>query len=342
MTSKKLLSVLKEKKEKVFPIWFMRQAGRYLPEYQQLRKKEPDFVKFCLTPELTVEAALQPLRRYGLDAAILFSDILMIPFGLGQPLRFEENKGPILSPINIETFLCSSKIENISKKLEPVYESVSILKEKIPEETALIGFAGGPWTVAAYMIEGTLSRDLRYVKSQANASPKVFERFLDYLADATIQHLSQQIQYGAEVIQIFESWAGYIPTKFFEDWLIKPHKKIFTYLKKHYPEIPTISFCKGVGEKTGVYVEKVAPAAFSFDETVSFQRARSLPCVLQGNLDPTYLLKESKVLFEETFSLLETFKDKPYIFNLSHGLLPQTDPDLLKKVVDFIRKFPIS
>lgn len=339
---KPLLSVLNYGKKSIFPIWFMRQAGRYLPEYQLLRKKEPNFVKFCLNVELTVEAALQPLRRYNLDAAILFSDILMVPFGLGQPLRFEENKGPILSPVSIEHPPFFSAIEIMEERLKPVYESVSLLKKKIPKEVTLIGFAGAPWTVAAYMLEGTLSRDLRYVKSQAYTSPKKFERFLDYIVDATIQHVSRQIEAGAEVIQLFESWAGYIPTRFFEEWLIKPHQKIFSFLNKKFPGIPLISFCKGLGEKSALYVEQVSPAVFSFDETVSLQKAKNLPCVVQGNLDPTLLLKESETLFEETLSLLETFKDKPYIFNLSHGLLPQTDPDLVKKLVNFIRKFSIE
>lgn len=333
-----LLSALSHKKSSRTPIWFMRQAGRYLPEYQKLRKQQPDFIKFCLNPSLTVEAALQPLRRYDLDAAIVFSDILMLPFGIKHPIRFEEKGGPLLDPLDLKAFSFSKKLESFEERLNPIYESISLLKGKIPSQAALIGFAGGPWTIASYMLEGKLTRDLRKIKTEAYNSPELFERFLDFLVDITIHHLSLQIKAGVNVVQIFETWAGFIPSIFFEKWLINPHKKVIQTLKYSFPHVPVISFCKGLGEKSSMYVKEVCPAGFSFDETVSFSRAKKMSCSLQGNLDPLLLFQETPILYQIAKSLLITFKDKPYIFNLSHGLLPGTNPEVLKKLVDFIRQ----
>ncbi|MBS0185672.1 MAG: uroporphyrinogen decarboxylase [Proteobacteria bacterium] len=318
------------------PIWFMRQAGRYLPEYRELRKNFPDFIKFCLAPKATLEASLQPLRRFSLDVAILFSDILILPYALGQSVVFKEKTGPFLSPFVWKDLSDSYDLPQILRHLEPVFESLSLLKSSLSESVTCLGFVGGPFTVAAYMIENTLTRDLHIIKSKAYEDPLSFQKFLETLAFITGQYALNQIKAGAEAIQIFDSWAGHIPESCMKDWFYKPLKIIRDIIRKEFPQVPVIGYGRGLGGYGAKLITQTSLDAFSFDQSFLLENISNFPAVFQGNLDPTLLIKPSSFLFKEAEKLLQTFKGKSYIFNVSQGLLPETDPELVLKLVNFI------
>lgn len=337
MTLQPFLSVFHKNASLRPPIWFMRQAGRHLPEYRALRQTCPDFIKFCLTPSLTKEAALQPIRRYDLDVAILFSDILIVPHALGQDVTFEEKIGPTLSKFDWKNLSHTYALSKILEKLSPVFESMASLRAELPSHVTCLGFAGGPWTVASYMIEGTLSRDLREIKSQAYQNPVVFKEFLRTLAKITASYLIEQIKFGADAVQIFESWAGFIPESFLKSWLYEPLSIIIKTIHDTYPTIPIIGYARGVGPWAKDFMRETGFDGFSFDHTFPLEKANEMDCVLQGNLDPILLLSPSEILYQEAERLLKTLSKRAYVFNVGQGLLPETHPELVLDLVRFIR-----
>ena len=318
----------------------MRQAGRYLPEYRRIRTQAPDFLTFCYTPELCVEAALQPLRRYHMDAAILFSDILVIPDALGCRVEFVEGQGPVLEPVRSGPAVAALRLERVEEHLQPVFEAVRLLAGAIPSETAMIGFAGAPWTVAVYMVEGRGGTDCETAKSWGYRDPDTFGRLIDLLVDATILHLQRQIDNGAEVIQLFDSWAGTLAESQFRSWVIGPTARIVKHLKANHPGVRIIGFPPNAGVGYLRYVEETGIDGVSVDATVPLDWAAltlQKHCLVQGNLDNQVVVAGGEVLEAETTRILETLAGGPFIFNLGHGILPQTPPENVARVSELIR-----
>jgi uroporphyrinogen decarboxylase len=310
------------------PWWLMRQAGRYLPEYRALRAQAGDFVEFCLTPGLATEATLQPVRRFGMDAAIVFADILLVPRALGQRLEFGED-GPMLEPIEEGLGIGGLRLEGFSG-LEPVYETVRRSRAALSSETALIGFAGSPWTVATYMVEGGASRDFRRVKAWAYREPQGFAALIELIVEATVVYLSGQIAAGAEAVQLFDSWAGVLSEAGFERWVIDPTRRIRARLKQSFPTVPVIGFPRGAGLLYPRYAVESGVDAVGIDTAVSGSFARDQlqgRVVVQGNLDPVVLLVGGSVMEQEVREIRRALAGGPFIFNLGHGVLPQTPPE---------------
>jgi uroporphyrinogen decarboxylase len=309
------------------PWWLMRQAGRYLPEYRALRVRAPGFVDFCLTPELAAEATLQPIRRFGMDAAIVFADILLVPWALGQRVEFGED-GPALEAIVEGAGIARLRREGLSG-LEPVYETVRRSRAALPPETALIGFAGSPWTVATYMVEGGSSRDFRRVKTWAYRDPQGFGALIELLVEATIDYLSGQIAAGVDAVQLFDTWAEVLPEAGFERWVIDPTRRIAARLKQSFPTVPVIGFPRGAGLLYERYASETGVDAIGLDTTVPLSFARELHgrVVLQGNLDPVALLVGGSVLEHAVREIRSALGGRPLVFNLGHGVLPQTPPE---------------
>ena len=322
------------------PIWLMRQAGRYLPEYRELRARAKSFLDFCYTPALAVEATLQPVRRFGLDAAILFSDILVIPDAMGQTVEFREGEGPKLAPLRSIDDVAKLDMWGMRAKLHPVYDAIEQVKKALPTGTALIGFAGAPWTLAAYMIEGGASRDFRYVKGWALRAPDEFDRLLALLESAITQHLLTQIEAGAEAIQIFDSWAGVVPESLFDRVCAAPLNRITARLKAERPEVPVIAFPRGAGLNYRRIAGLGAIDAVSIDYTVPCEWARDTlqPLVtVQGNLDPIALVEGGDALDRETNRILDALGGGSFVFNLGHGVIPETPPDHVAALVELVR-----
>lgn len=330
LSKKPFLRVLKGEKRDPPPFWLMRQAGRYLPEYRALRADSKSFLDFCYTPRLAIEATLQPIRRYAMDAAILFSDILVIPDALGQHVWFEEGKGPILDAIAGVADLPAFDEDRFCGHLAPVYETVAGIRAALPDKTALIGFAGAPWTLACYMVEGGGSRDFAATKGRAFADPAGFDALIDLLTDAVTLHLQAQIEAGAEAVQIFDSWAGILPEESFRRWCIGPAKRIVERLAASHPTVPVIGFPRGAGAMYPAYAQETNVAAASLDTTVPLGwAAREMPatCVLQGNLDPLLLVAGGAALTAGVAHIRAALADRALIFNLGHGVVPQTPPE---------------
>jgi uroporphyrinogen decarboxylase len=309
------------------PWWLMRQAGRYLPEYRALRARAVGFVDFCLTPELAAEATLQPVRRFGMDAAILFADILLVPRALGQRVEFGDD-GPALEAIADGAGIAGLGREGLSG-LEPVYETVRRCRAALPPETALIGFAGSPWTVATYMVEGGSSRDFRRVKTWAYRDPQGFGALIELLVEATIDYLSGQIAAGVDAVQLFDTWAGVLPEAGFERWVIDPTRRIAARLRQSFPTVPVIGFPRGAGLLYERYASETGVDAIGLDTTVPLSLARELHggVALQGNLDPVALLVGGLVLADAVREIRRVLDGRPFVFNLGHGVLPQTPPE---------------
>jgi uroporphyrinogen decarboxylase len=310
------------------PWWLMRQAGRYLPEYRALRGQAGDFVAFCLTPELAAEATLQPVRRFGMDAAILFADILLVAQGLGQKLRFGED-GPALDAITESGGLSQLSLARMSD-LDPVYETVRLVRAGLPSDTALIGFAGSPWTVACYMVEGGASRDFRRVKGWAYRDPEGFAVLIDLLVEATTTYLAGQITAGVDAIQLFDSWAGILPEREFARWVIAPTRQITDRLKQQFPGLPIIGFPRGAGLLYERYAAESGIDAVAIDTTVPLGFARDplqRRLAVQGNLDPIALLVGGAALEREVAAIRGALSDGGFVFNLGHGVLPHTPPE---------------
>jgi uroporphyrinogen decarboxylase len=312
------------------PWWLMRQAGRYLPEYRAVRATAKDFVELCLTPALAAELTVQPVRRYGMDAAILFSDILLLPHALGQKLAFREGEGPALEPIVDSAGMARLERTHAVSRLESVFDAIRRVRAALGPRTALIGFAGAPWTVATYMVEGGTSRDFRRVKGWAYRDPAGFGALIDVLVETTTDLLAAQIAAGAEVVQLFDSWAGVLPEAAFARWVIAPTKRIVAALKIRHPECPVIGFPRGAGLLYERYTTETGVDAVGLDSTVPprFACARLRPfAVVQGNLDPVLLLTGGVALENAVRELRRAFAGGPWVFNLGHGVLPETPPE---------------
>jgi len=307
------------------PWWLMRQAGRYLPEYRAMRAKAGDFITLCLTPELAAEVTLQPVRRFGMDAAILFSDILLVPRALGQRLSFE-NDGPKLKPLSDIAAL--RRLDTAMLML--VAEAARRVHAELPERTTLIGFAGAPWTVATYMVEGGTSRDFHRVKTWSHRDPNGFAVLIERIAEATFDFLTLQIEAGVEVVQLFDSWAGALSPEGFERWVIGPTQRLVAALKARFPQVPVIGFPRGAGLMYERYVAETGVDAIGLDTAVppSFARDRLQSRVaVQGNLDPIVLLVGGDAMRRAVMELREMLSGGPYVFNLGHGILPETPPE---------------
>ena len=325
--AKPVLEVLAGRVLDPSPLWLMRQAGRYLPEYREVRARVSGFLELCYTPELAVEVTLQPLRRFPLDAAILFSDILVVPHALGMEVRFLEGEGPKLEPLRGPADLARLHADRLHERLRPVYETVAILARELPPRVTLIGFSGAPWTLACYMLEGGGSKDWLAARRAALAEPAFFERLIALLTDSVVAYLSAQIAHGAEVVQLFDSWAGVLPESETRRWVIEPARRIAQALASRHPGVPLIAFPRGIGPLYPAFVEAVRPAGVGLDTTVPCGWARDeLPgdTALQGNLDPVTLLVGGDGLAEEVARIRDAFRARPHIFNLGHGILPQT------------------
>ncbi len=336
---KPILKTLSGKKAKKTPLWFMRQAGRYLPEYQALRKEEEDFLLFCLSPKLAAEATLQPLRRFDLDAAILFSDILVIPHLLGQKLHFENGVGPRLEPIVNGGDLAKLSLDQ-SAILEPVYETLDRVLGALDSETAMIGFAGAPWTVASFMIAGKSDSECAAAKRFAALYPKDFASLLKLILAATERHLLRQAEAGAEILQIFDSFAGALSKEALRRFSLGPILSVAQTVKRRFPSLPIIAFPKGAGALYAEYLRSPFIDAVSLDETLSplwaAEKVQILGCV-QGNLHPETLLVGGAEMENDARRLVKIFGQRPYIFSLGHGILPKTPPDHLQRLIECVR-----
>ena len=324
------------------PFWFMRQAGRYLPEYRATRAEAGDFLSLCYNPELAVEVTLQPIRRYHMDAAILFSDILVIPDAMGQALAYKEGEGPQLEPVRSSADLDRLKTGRITEHLSPVFETLKGLRKALPPEVTLIGFAGAPWTVATYMVEGQGSRDFANAKNWAFSDEAGFARLINMLVDATTEYLLAQIEAGAEVIQIFDTWAGALSETEFKKWCIAPVKQIVANLRAKYPDIPVIGFPRGAGAGYASFAAQTGVNAVSLDTSVPLEWARDnvqTSCAVQGNLDPLLVVAGGEAMRVEAKRILDTLGNGPFIFNLGHGFVPQTPPEHVEELSELIRNY---
>ena len=325
------------KKNKNFPIWFMRQAGRYLQEYQKIRKKNKNFINFCLNINEATKVSLQPVNRFNLDAAIIFSDILLILNTVGQKVEFKEKIGPILENYNLNKFYKTND-KNFKKKLKNVYKILKKIKKTLPKEKSLIGFAGAPWTLLTYMInKGSPKKNKNFLK---NLKKKETTKIIKRLEHLIYIHCKEQILAGADIIQLFDSWAGLINKKDLKDFCINPNKNIVNKIKKNFPNNPVICFPKGINKNINNFIKEVRPHGISIDHNVSLKNLNlNNNVVFQGGMNPKFLLGNNKRMFKEAKKYLDFFKDKPYIFNLGHGILPETKPENVKRLVEFVRSY---
>jgi len=337
--TKLLLRALSGEALKTPPIWLMRQAGRYLPEYRATRSTAGGFLDLCYNPELAEEVTLQPIRRFGFDASILFSDILVVPDAMGRKVAFKEGEGPVLEPLTHVDEIAKLNCD-VTGHLAPVYETVKRLRKSLPAETTLIGFAGAPWTVATYMVAGSGSTDQAATKAWMYRAGDEFQQLIDKLVTATIDHLSAQVEAGAEVLQIFDTWAGSLPELYFHRFSITPTKIIVAALRERYPDVPVIGFPRGAGVLAMDYFLQTGVQGLSLDtaQSLSFAREALQPigCV-QGNLDPLLLVAGGKVLQSAVGHTLNALRARPFVFNLGHGIVPQTPPEHVAELVALVR-----
>jgi uroporphyrinogen decarboxylase len=340
MGTKPLLAVLAGRRQAVPPVWMMRQAGRYLPEYRAVREKAGGFLDLCFDPELAAEVSLQPVRRFGFDAAILFSDILVVPLALGRKVWFVEGEGPRLEPLTNAKALLSVRGEADANVLAPIYETVRRVKAALGAETALIGFCGAPWTVATYMIAGQGTADQAPAKNLAAREPQAFQHVIDYLVDASVDYLAKQLEAGADVVQIFDTWAGSLPVEDFERWCVQPTKRMVAKLRAKKPGAKVIGFPRGAGRNIPRYVDETGVDAVSLESGIDRAFARDqiqTRVPVQGNVDPLALLEGGQVLDREVDAVLEAFGAGPLIFNLGHGILPQTPIAHVERMLKRVR-----
>jgi uroporphyrinogen decarboxylase len=317
----------------------MRQAGRYLPEYRALRQAKGGFLELVYDSDAAAEITLQPIRRFGFDGAILFSDILIVPHALGQELRFEAGEGPRLSPPLVTASLAA--LERVPARLEPIYRTVEKVKAALPPETTLLGFAGSPWTVATYMVAGQGSRDQAEARRLAYADPGAFAAIVEAIESVTVDYLSGQIRAGAEAVQLFDSWAGSLAPAQFDSWVIAPTARIVAALKARHPGTPIIGFPKGAGAKLAAYARETGVDALGLDETVDPDwAARELPerLALQGNLDPLALLAGGAALESAVGRILSRFEGRPHVFNLGHGIIKETPIGHVEQLLALVRR----
>ncbi len=344
---RKLIRVLKGQSEAVPPIWMMRQAGRYLPEYREVRKQAGSFLDLCYSPELACEVTLQPIRRYGFDASIVFADILLVPDALGQDVAFKEGEGPVLEPVNGQSAFGKLSDSKLHDHLAPVYETVSRVREGLPDETALIGFCGAPWTVATYMVGGRGSPDQKAARMAGYSREKWFEDLIALLTEASASYLCRQIEAGADCVQVFDSWAGNLAPIEFDHWCVGPTKHLVELVRQTYPDVPIIGFPRGCGPSYRDFALRTGVDAVSFDTAVDpswiaeIARARATPgkpqFAIQGNLDPLAVVAGGAVLDEAVDRIMDTLSGGPFVFNLGHGLVPETPPEHVQRVIDRVR-----
>ena len=341
---KPLLRVLRGEAVWPPPIWLMRQAGRYLPEYRAVRAKTRDFVTLCTTPELAAEVTLQPIRRFGFDAAILFSDILMLPWALGQGLEYREGEGPALPPLRDAAALAALDLRRVAAAVAPICETVRRVTAGLMAEgftdRALIGFAGAPFTVACYMVEGGGSHDFAATRAMAYGDPALFARLISLLTEATVAYLAAQIEAGADAIMLFDSWAGVLSPRLFDTHVIRPTIAIVSTLKRQFPMVPIIGFPRLAGLMLGSYAAETRVDAVGLDTSMDpVLAARLVPpgTALQGNLDPMALVTGGVAMQREVTAILQALHGRPFVFNLGHGIVPQTPPQHVAALVEQLR-----
>ena len=329
-----LWKCINEKETSHTPIWFMRQAGRYLSEFREIRKKNPNFIKLCLNPNLVNEITLQPLKRFDIDAAIIFSDILMIPYALGQKVEFKKGVGPILNDINLDKIINTDPVDFV-KSLLPVYKGMEEVKKKIKEKN-LIGFTGAPWTLLLYMMNKKSPKN-NFDFNKINNDKYLVNRLLKKIEETICLHIDKQIEAGANIIQLFDSWAGLLPKKELPNYCYIPTFKIVEHIKSK--KIPVICFPKGIGENYTDFCSVVKPDCINIDYEVDPERIKKklneIP--IQGGMDPKILLTDKENIKKNTEKYLNIFKDYPYIFNLGHGVLPETAPETIEYVINIVR-----
>lgn len=337
---KSLISASLGKDSKVTPIWFMRQAGRYLPEYREIRSKNKDFIQFILNSDAAAEVTIQPLKRFDLNAAIIFSDILIVPYAMGVDVKFIENVGPVITPV--EKFINIDK-EKQNDVFSKINKSISIVsKETTDKDIAMIGFAGAPWTVMCYMIEGKLSKNFQKVRSFYISNPSLWEKIIDQLIESTIEYLIGQIEAGAEVIKLFDSWAGAVPHRDFEKLIIDPTKKITKRIKDLYPNIPIIGFPRGAGVMYVDYAKKAGVDVLAIDQNIPIEWAKNnlqTIIALQGNMDNMILAYGENYIEDSVKEIMEGIGRYRFIFNLGHGVLPETNINSVLRTIDAVRKY---
>jgi uroporphyrinogen decarboxylase len=335
-----LLRVLSGQREPLPPIWLMRQAGRYLPEYRAIRREAESFLDLCFNPQRAMEVTLQPIRRFGFDAAILFSDILVVPHALDQRVAFVEGEGPRLDALPDPESLRRLKPEIDHAVLAPVYETIGLVRQELPAEVALLGFCGAPWTLATYMIAGGGTADQQPARLFAYRHPEAFARLIDILTVASVSYLTQQFRAGVDAVQIFDTWAGVLPADEFRRWCVEPVAQIVAEVRRQVPGAKIIGFPRGAGTKLGDYLDRVAVDTVGLDWMIdpSFVRSDVQPRrPVQGNLDPVVLLSGGVALDRAIDRILDAFSSAPFIFNLGHGVLPDTPIAHVKRLVARVR-----
>ncbi|MBU1175988.1 MAG: uroporphyrinogen decarboxylase [Alphaproteobacteria bacterium] len=335
MTEKKIVETLRGKRQSRPPVWFMRQAGRYLPEYRQVRARTDDFLSLCYNPRLAREVTMQPVRRFDLDAAILFSDILVIPDALGQAVRFEEGTGPVLEPLDEEA-IDRLDASGMTMRLAPVFETVADIRAELDRSKTLLGFCGAPWTVATYMIGGRSSTDQAATKRFALEKPDAFNRLISVLVEASVDYLVAQLRAGADVVQVFESWAGNIDEEMFRAFVIAPNRRIVEGVRQSIAGAAMIGFPRGAGPHLISFAEKTGYDAIGLDQTVPLAFASTAfdaTKPLQGNLDPMRLVVGGAQLDRRIDEIISAFSDRPHIFNLGHGIVPETPIEHVEQMV---------
>lgn len=336
---KLLLETLRGKKSDRTPVWLMRQAGRYLPEYRELRASKGGFLELCYDAEAAAEVTLQPIKRFAFDGAILFSDILIVPHAMGQNLWFEAGEGPRLAPKITEVALAS--LERAPEHFEAIYKTVRRVASLIDDKTTFMGFAGSPWTIATYMVQGQGSKDQAVTRRYAYKDEVAFGELINAIIENTVEYLLGQVDAGVEAIQLFDSWAGTLSPAQFEKWVIAPNAEIISRLKAVHPDLPIIGFPKGAGAKLLAYANETGASAIGLDETVDPLWAHeNLPAglPLQGNLDPLALIAGGEALEKSARHILQIFEDRPHIFNLGHGILPDTPIEHVEQLLHIVRQ----
>lgn len=338
-TERRVIRVLRGERQFPPPVWMMRQAGRYLPEYRQMRQKAGSFLDLCYNPDFAVEVTLQPIRRFGFDASILFSDILVVPHALGRDLSFEEGRGPVMTPIRPEEVEGLSR-EKFHVNLSPVYETVRRLRAQLPAETTLLGFCGAPWTLATYMIAGHGTPDQAPARLFAYRHPQAFAQLIDGLAEVSAEYLVRQIEAGADAVQIFDSWAGVLDEDCFRRFCIAPVARIVRGVKQRFPDVPVIGFPRGAGQLYDIYRAETGVDAVGLDWTVPLSQAKRLQAqgAVQGNLDPLRLVAGGEALQAGVERILTELSDGPLVFNLGHGITPETPIAHVEAMLRHIRE----
>ena len=337
-SQKLLLQTLRGKKSEQTPVWLMRQAGRYLPEYRELRAQKGGFLELCYDADAAAEVTIQPIKRFDFDGAILFSDILIVPHAMGQNLWFETGEGPRLAPRMVEADL--SSLIAAPEHFEAIYATVRRVAEQLDDKTTFMGFAGSPWTVSTYMLHGQGSKDHAVARQHAYQDEGAFSELIDAIIDNSVEYLLGQIEAGVDAVQLFDSWSGSLSPTQFEKWVIGPNATIISRLKDVHPDLPIIGFPKGAGDKLSAYARETGADAIGLDETVDpIVANKNLPkdIPVQGNLDPLALLSGGEALEKSTAHILETFSDRPHIFNLGHGIIKETPIEHVEKLLTLVR-----